>query len=143
MNNDEYGRDPAEYTEASYTPDIAAEVDERNGWRDRGNPLAGFDDPEKTASLIVDVIDRLLAHFVDCRNVGYELDCFTLATGAGYRDGKSVKVVAKRWGVSKAAVSKQCVKICDKFGFPPSAAMKSESSRESYAKSNRRNNKSK
>jgi hypothetical protein len=43
---------------------------------------------------------------------------------------------AKRWRLTRAAVSKHCVAICAFLGIEPSAAMRSEAARESYRKSN-------
>ena len=50
-------------------------------------------------------------------------------TGIGY-EGASMAEIARRHGVTRAAVSKRCVDLCDSFGVPPVRAMRPETNRE-------------
>ena len=61
------------------------------------------------------------------------IECFALALSMCY-DGSSEAEIAKRYGVTRAAVSKRCVDITDAFNVPPSRAMRQKKNRESCRK---------
>jgi len=57
------------------------------------------------------------------------IECLALVTGIGY-EGASMAEIGRRHGVTRAAVSKRCVELCEAFGVPPVRAMRPESCRE-------------
>ena len=65
-------------------------------------------------------------------NTRLSLEVMALVTGICYQ-GLSQTVIAQKHGITRAAVSKRCVEFAEKLGLPPSRAMKSEESRETYA----------
>lgn len=73
------------------------------------------------------------------RNMRFWLACFLIASGDSRADGVSMRDIGKDFKVGKACVSKTCVEICKRLQIPPSAAMRSEESKESFRESNRRN----
>lgn len=81
---------------------------------------------------------RLLLHISSQKQLdkGYYIECVLIATGDHAAEGISMTAFAKRWRVTRAAVSKHCVAICAFLGIEPSAAMRSEQARESYRRSN-------
>lgn len=60
------------------------------------------------------------------------MEVLALVSGICYK-GISETAIAKRHGVTRAAVSKRCVELCDRMGLPPSRAMKSEGARKIYS----------
>ena len=60
----------------------------------------------------------------------FTLQCYFMATGAGYAGGHSMKSLAKRFGRTKASVSKRCRDICRALGIPRSSYMRSEEAAE-------------
>lgn len=90
-----------------------------------------FDDEE-------DAPDRNAEHLAILRKFVYVqlqtsrslyIECFALALSILY-DGCSMSDIAKRYGVTRALVSKKCIFICETFGVPPSRAMRSVRNRE-------------
>jgi LysM repeat protein len=49
-------------------------------------------------------------------------------------NGDSMSLIAKRYGVTRAAVSKRCVDITQRLNLPPSRAMRSLNARTTYRK---------
>lgn len=60
-------------------------------------------------------------------------ECFALALSICY-DGNSMSEIGKRHNVTRAAISKRCIEICETFGLPPSRAMRSVENREKCRK---------
>jgi hypothetical protein len=56
------------------------------------------------------------------------ISCLSLITGIGY-EGKSMAQIARETMVSRAAVSRRCVDLCNLLGIPPTRAMRNESGR--------------
>lgn len=54
---------------------------------------------------------------------GMFAECFALAVGLVF-DGGSMADIARRHGVTRAAVSKRCIQICQHMDIPPSRAMR-------------------
>lgn len=81
---------------------------------------------------------RLLLHIASQKQLdkGYYIECVLIATGDHAAEGISMSEFAKRWRVTRAAVSKHCVAICAFLGIQPSAAMRSEAARATYRMSN-------
>ncbi len=72
------------------------------------------------------------------KNSKYFLGCFLIAIGDPAAMGERMREFAAHWHVSRQAVSKTSNLIRIYLGLPPSQYMKSEESRQSFRKSNRR-----
>jgi hypothetical protein len=99
-----------------------------------GHAPERINDDEDTPSDVSDpfdvirqVIGTLMAH----DNIEMTLDCFALITGISY-GGESMVTIAKRYGVTRAAVSKRCVEMSEILGLPPSRAMRRLTARKAY-----------
>lgn len=82
--------------------------------------------PERGALVMV---RRLVGLMLADTNPALGVECMALVTGIGY-EGASMAEIARRHGVTRAAVSKRCVDLCDAFGIPPVRAMRPETNRE-------------
>ena len=60
------------------------------------------------------------------------VECLALATGVCY-SGASENSIAKKYGVTRAAVSKRCIELCERIGVKNRRALKSEIAREIYS----------
>ncbi len=81
--------------------------------------------PERAALVMV---RRLVGLMLADSNPALGVECMALVTGIGY-EGSSMADIARRHGVTRAAVSKRCVDLCDAFGIPPVRAMRPEKNR--------------
>lgn len=81
---------------------------------------------QERSSLVV--VRRLVGLMLADSNPALGVECMALVTGIGY-DGSSMEQIGRRHGVSRAAVSKRCVDLCDAFGIPPGRAMRPEKNR--------------
>jgi protein-L-isoaspartate O-methyltransferase len=72
---------------------------------------------------------RLVGFMLADTHPALGIECLALVTGIGYQ-GASMAEIARRHGVTRAAVSKRCVELCEAFGVPPVRAMRPEKSRE-------------
>jgi len=82
--------------------------------------------PERAALVMV---RRLVGLMLADTNPALGVECMALVTGIGY-EGASMAEIARRHGVTRAAVSKRCVDLCDAFGIAPVRAMRPEKNRE-------------
>lgn len=71
------------------------------------------------------------------RNPRLEAECISLAFGFGAALGLSQTEVAKRYGLTRAAVSKRVREIQQQFNLPASEFMKSDRAREVYRLTNK------
>lgn len=78
------------------------------------------------------VLARVVGRLISTANARLSLEVLALVSGICYR-GLSETEIAKRHGITRAAVSKRCVELTNDLGLPPSRAMKSEKSRKAYA----------
>lgn len=123
--------DMAESTRASHTPDIAALVDHED------------EAPEShSMGSATDILRRLVADIVAENNTRLTIDCLTIALGLRVYSGDSMTKIAKRHGITRAAVSKRCVDIIERLKLPPSRAMRSEQARKIYRDSQLKRNRS-
>lgn len=120
--------DMADSPAASHTPDIAALVDH---------------DDERASTINHDAIE-VLRHFVADLilegNTRLTVECLAVALGLSAYNGESMTSIAKRHGVTRAAVSKRCVDITRQLNLPPSRAMRSEKARNIYRRSQLKRN---
>lgn len=82
--------------------------------------------PERGALVMV---RKLVCVLLADTNPALGVECMALVTGIGY-EGASMADIARRHGVTRAAVSKRCVDLCDAYGIPPVRAMRPEKNRE-------------
>jgi hypothetical protein len=116
--------DASETSTASETPDFAAAIDGES------SPVAlpGENVDEK----VMDVLRRLLGEVLTQKNVRLTLECLAVACGLSTLEGESMSSIAKRHGLTRAAVSKRCVDITEKLNLPPSRSMRSTAARTAY-----------
>lgn len=117
-------QDAADTPLASEPPNFVELIDEEP-------PSAATVCPEET---IFDVIRRLIAEVLSQGNARLTLECLAVACGLTTLQGESMSSIAKRHGISRAAVSKRCVDITEKLNLPPSRAMKTKKARLAYRK---------
>jgi len=112
--------DMAESPRASHTPDIAALVD-------HDTDVAGTITHDA-----VEVFRFFVADLLAEGNTRLTVDCLAVALGLCAYNGESMTEIAKRHGITRAAVSKRCVDITERLNLPPSRAMRSELARQIY-----------
>lgn len=106
---------------------------------DNGRPVLttqpliyGDDDPDVLSSknrAFLLLLHKVMAAILATNNSHLAAQCFSLVTGIGYQ-GESMTQIAKTHGISRAAVSKRCIKLARAFNLPPRGAMRKESTRE-------------
>ena len=84
-------------------------------------------DVESVHSAIRRVVAEILCH----ANARLTTECIALVSGLAYT-GSSMTEIAKRHGISRAAVSKRCVELTELLDLPPSRAMRSLTARKRY-----------
>jgi hypothetical protein len=116
--------DMADSPLASHTPAIAALVDHEE------------QQPEThSMGSATEILRRLVADIIYEDNTRLTIDCLSIALGMRVYEGDSMTKIAKRHGISRAAVSKRCVDITERLKLPPSRAMRSENARKTYRNS--------
>ena len=80
---------------------------------------------------LIDVARRVIAELISQDNIQLTTDCLAVATGIIY-DGNSMTEIARRHGISRAAVSKRCVEISNALDLPPTRAMRQLTARSVY-----------
>lgn len=106
---------------ASCDPVEPVEEDE-NAAADSAEP-----DPER----LHDLLRRMVGELIGQDNARLSLECLALVTGLAYC-GDSMTEIAKRHGVTRAAVSKRCVELTHALNLKPSRAMRSIEARQSH-----------
>lgn len=86
---------------------------------DLSQPFAGLDNDEKVCEVVRRIVGELLCQ----SNPALAIECFSIVTGIGYL-GDSMTEIAKRHGVTRAAVSKRCVDLSESLGLDPTRAMR-------------------
>ena len=92
----------------------------------------GFQAQRTDAEEVWDVVRRLLGELLVQKNAKLALECLALTSGVSFL-GDSMTEIARRHGLTRAAVSKRCVELAQKIGLPPSRAMRSLTARVAYA----------
>jgi hypothetical protein len=80
---------------------------------------------------IMEALQKLIGELVTDRNPALAIECLALTTGIAY-EGNSMVGLAKRHGLTRAAVSKRCIELAERIGVKNPRPMKSESTREIY-----------
>ena len=93
-------------------------------------------EPEPTAAAcdaetIWATVRRVLGEVLNHGNARLTAECIALVSGLGY-DGATMTEIAKRHGITRAAVSKRCVELTEMLDLRPSRAMHSLTARKSY-----------
>lgn len=114
---------PAEIDE----PDEPDEPDPGAAPGETPAPLSGEPDPER----LHDLLRRLVGELIGQDNARLSLECLALTTGLSYC-GDSMTEIARRHGVTRAAVSKRCVELTRALNLKPSRAMRSLQARTNY-----------
>jgi len=78
-----------------------------------------------------DAVRHVIAEILGHDNARLTAECFALVSGLLY-GGDSMAEIARRHGVTRAAVSKRCVELTELLGLRPSRAMRSLTARRSY-----------
>lgn len=79
----------------------------------------------------MEVIRKFLHEIARQRNPSLTIECYMLVTGIAY-EGDSMTAIAKKHGITRAAVSKRCIELSDTLGVHASRAMKSDQARKAY-----------
>lgn len=74
---------------------------------------------------------RVLGEVLSHDNARLTAECIALVSGLAYT-GASMTEIARRHGVTRAAVSKRCVELTEMLDLKPSRAMRSLTARQSY-----------
>ena len=117
-------RDIADSPLASEDPDIIALIEPPQPAGD-----GGPSDPEA----LWDALRRMLGELLNQKNAKLTLECFAVVSGASFL-GDSMTEIARRHGVTRAAVSKRCIDIARQLNLPPSRPMRALKAREAYRK---------
>ena len=121
--------DMADSPLASHTPDIAALVDHEP------------EDREETGTRnVTDVLRHFVADLLSEGNTRLTIECLAIALGLSAYDGETMTDIAKRHGITRAAVSKRCVDITERLNLSPSRAMRSTRARRIYQKAQLKRN---
>jgi hypothetical protein len=121
--------DMAESPLASHTPDIAALVDHDQE-----------DSREQPMRDATDVLRHFVADLLSEGNTRLTIECLAISLGLSAYDGETMTDIAKRHGITRAAVSKRCVDITQRLNLPPSRAMRSTRARRIYQKAQLKRN---
>ncbi len=116
-------RDMAESSMAACEPE---EIDDDESAPAEPTSLEASD-PER----LHDLLRRLVGELIGQDNARLSLECLALVTGLAYC-GDSMTEIAKRHGVTRAAVSKRCVELTRALNLSPSRAMRSLPARQNY-----------
>ena len=84
------------------------------------------------AEWVWDAVRRLLGELLSQKNARLTLECMAIVSGVAFL-GDSMSEVGRRYGLSRAAVSKRCIELARKIGVPPSRAMRSLTACAAYA----------
>jgi hypothetical protein len=99
-------------------------------------PVADQEDNQSDPIVSEDLLAalrRVVGEMLATDNVRLTLECLSLVTGISY-SGESMTSIARRLGLTRAAVSKRCVEITETIGLPPSRAMRRLTARTVYAR---------
>ena len=92
--------------------------------------------------LVWAAVRRILGELLQQGNPRLTVECLALVSGLAYT-GASMSEIARRHGITRAAVSKRCVELTEQLDLRPSRAMRSLTARQRYRaariKSNRSN----
>jgi DNA-directed RNA polymerase specialized sigma24 family protein len=77
---------------------------------------------------VFDALRRIIGELLSEANARLSLECLALVTGVAF-DGSSMSDIARRHGITRAAVSKRCIALCEQLHLGKSRAMRSLTAR--------------
>ena len=80
---------------------------------------------------VCEALQKLIGELIVDRNPALAIECLALTTGIAY-EGNSMIAIAKRHGLTRAAVSKRCIELSERLGVKNLRPMKTERAREIY-----------
>jgi hypothetical protein len=80
---------------------------------------------------VCEALQKLIGELIVDRNPALAIECLALTTGIAY-EGNSMIAIAKRHGLTRAAVSKRCIELSERLGVKNPRPMKTERAREIY-----------
>ena len=95
------------------------------------NDVATQQDQSSSQEQVWDVMRRMLGELLSHDNARLTVECLAVVSGLQY-SGASMTEIAKRHGVTRAAVSKRCVELTELLDLRPSRAMRSLTARHRY-----------
>jgi DNA-binding phage protein len=96
--------------------------------------------PDSSMRDATEILRHLVADLLSEGNTRLTLECLAVALGLSAYNGETMTDIAKRHGITRAAVSKRCVDITERLNLPPSRAMRSEKARRIYRKAQLKRN---
>ncbi len=108
--------------------------------RDEPTPTHG-NVPTGDGEAAWDALRRVIGELICEDNARLSLECLALVTGVAF-DGSSMSTIAKRHGLTRAAVSKRCVALTDQLHLGRSRAMRSLTARLTYQTAQKQTNES-
>ena len=115
--------DMADSPLASEEPDIVAQIEPE------AQPSTSHESDNPEA--LWDALRRMLGELLNQKNAKLTLECFAVVSGASFM-GDSMTDIARRHGVTRAAVSKRCIDIAQQLNLPPSRSMRALAARDAY-----------
>lgn len=112
----------------SYVEKVAASSDVQ---RCDAEQSAGCGQCSSDHEMLWSALRRLVALIESQDNIRLSIDCFSLVSGMHY-EGESMADIARRHGVTRAAVSKRCVELTESLGIKPSVGMRRLTTRRRY-----------
>ena len=83
------------------------------------------------SEVVWDALRRVLGEILSHDNARLTVECIALVSGLNYT-GCSMTDIARRHGITRAAVSKRCVELTELLDLRPSRAMRSLTARKRY-----------
>ena len=124
---------PCDVSELPLVGDDGVAID-CDGEADATDPALTMVNPTQAApdyDRVWEVLRRLLGELLSTPNAQLSLECLALVSGVGFM-GDSMTAIAKRHGVTRAAVSKRCIQLTEQLDMLPSRAMRSLTARATY-----------
>lgn len=84
-------------------------------------------------------VDIILTNILESKNARLTAECYAMLCGFYEREGISETMIAKRYGISKQAVSRHLLRLRGVHKLPPRPFMKSDVARRKYSELNHRN----
>jgi len=152
-------RDPADWPENSYVPDLAAEVDSPEDrcrekalkfWRGAGSPQNWSELADGTAKFAMafhnrsrnegadakqqnEMLSRILAAIIDSGSTALlTAQCIDFVVGTNVQGSITEADIGRKNHLSRAAISKRCILLCDELGLAPGSGMRKLATRKKY-----------
>jgi hypothetical protein len=90
--------------------------------------------PETSMRDATEILRHFVADLLSEGNTRLTVECLAVALGLSAYNGETMTDIAKRHGITRAAVSKRCVDITERLNLSPSRAMRSTRARRIYQK---------